>query len=205
MKTRQPPPSRSPQARPRSSGAPPGLNPNRPFGPEPPADSAPLVREIGAAAEYLRRCRHELAALGANELAKDRIPAASRELDDIIEDGGEFSSAIMTATERVMNAPELDPEAYRALVRETVTGIIVQCAFQDITAQRAKRIRGILDTIERRLARLATFVAIHDMPDIADFSAEALPLDVPQAGPAPRGQGNGQAEIDRILAAPAND
>ena len=167
-------------------------------------DGALLAREIGAAADYLRLCRQELATLGANELAKDRIPSAARELDDIIEDGSEFSHAIMTAAERVMEAPDDDPEAYRAIVREAITAIIMQCAFQDITAQRAQRVRGALDSIERRLARLATFLATRDMPDLVDFSTTESKAVEPKAGPAPRGQGNDQAGIDRILARSGN-
>ena len=101
-----------------------------------------------------------------------------------------------------MGASDDDPDAYRALVQEAITSIIVQCAFQDITAQRAKRIRGALDTIERRLSRLATFVATRDIPDIVDFSPpETTPVNV-TAGPAPRGEGNDQSGIDRILANP---
>lgn len=177
------------------------FNPNRPFASATDEARVPIVREIGAAADYLRCVRLELAALGANELAKDRIPAAGRELEDIIEDGGEFSNAIMSAVEDVTNAGEMEPDAFRALVAERMTTIIVQCAFQDITNQRAKRIRSILDLIERRLARLATFVATRDMPDIVDFSFEDAEAPTPpQAGPAPRGAGNAQDAIDRILA-----
>ncbi|WP_293856615.1 hypothetical protein [uncultured Alsobacter sp.] len=202
MKSRTTPPPRKPTSGTRPAGPAAATSPNRPSTADAPPDGALLVREIGAAADYLRRCRQELASLGANELAKDRIPAASRELDDIIGDGAEFSHAIMMAAERVMNASEDDPAAYRALVHEAITSIIVQCAFQDITAQRAQRVRGALDTIERRLARLATFVATREMPDIVDFSAPDATIVEPKAGPAPRGQGNDQASIDRILAGP---
>lgn len=166
------------------------------------SDGALLAREIGAAADYLQRCRQELSALGANELAKHCIPAATRELGDIIEDGAELSHAIMTAAERVMGASHQDIEAYRAFVQEAVTTILVQCAFHDIAAQRAQRIRGALDTIERRLSRLATFVATHDVPDIVDFSTPEATVVSQKAGPAPRGEGNDQAGIDRILATP---
>lgn len=197
------PPRRTTRAT-RSSVAAPSPDPQKSHTTEAAPDGALLVREIGAAADYLRRCRQELATLGANELAKDRIPSAARELDDIIEDGSEFSHAIMTAAERVMNAPDDDPAAYRTIVREAITTIIVQCAFQDITAQRAQRVRGALDTIERRLARLATFVATRDMPDIVDFSTAEPKVVESKAGPAPRGEGNDQAGIDRILARPEN-
>ena len=72
---------------------------------------APLMREIDAAADYLRFVRRELAALGANELAKGQIPAAAQELDYIIEDSAEVSNAIMTAAEQVMAARRRIPRS----------------------------------------------------------------------------------------------
>ncbi|MGL4442636.1 MAG: hypothetical protein ACRCU1_03355 [Alsobacter sp.] len=168
---------------------------------------APLMREIDAAADYLRYARRELAALGPNELAKGQIPAAALELDYIIEDCAEVSNAIMTAAEQVMAEPGTDPEAYRAFVAERMTTVIVQCAVQDISAQRAKRIQAVLGTIERRLARIATFVATRDMPEIVDFELEtpgSQPYS-PMIGPSPRGTGNDQDSIDRLLATPHGD
>jgi chemotaxis regulatin CheY-phosphate phosphatase CheZ len=82
--------------------------------------------------------------------------------------------------------------------------VIVQCAVQDISAQRAKRIQAVLATIERRLARIATFVATRDMPEIVDFEIEvpgSQPYS-PMIGPGPRGAGNDQESIDRLLAMP---
>jgi chemotaxis protein CheZ len=168
---------------------------------------APLMREIDAAADYLRYIRRELAALGANELAKGQIPAAAQELDYIIEDCAEVSNVIMTAAEQVMAERDMEPEAFRAFVAERMTTVILQCAVQDISAQRARRIQAVLATIERRLARIATFIATRDMPEIVDFEPE-LPGSEPyrpMIGPAPRGAGNDQESIDRLLALPHGD
>ena len=52
---------------------------------EPAGTRVPLMRELNAAADYLRFVRREVAQLGANEIAKDRLPAAIREVDYIIE------------------------------------------------------------------------------------------------------------------------
>lgn len=165
---------------------------------------APLMREINAAADYLRFVRRELSALGANELAKGQIPAATQELDFIIEDCGEVSNAIMTAAEQVMAERDLDADAFRAFVAERMTTVILQCAMQDIASQRARRIQAVLATIERRLARIATFAATRDLPEIVDFEPEDPRFDPPrpQIGPSPPGGGNDQDSIDRLLAAP---
>jgi chemotaxis protein CheZ len=159
---------------------------------------APLMREIGAAADYLRFVRREIASLGANELAKDQIPAALREIDLIITTSEDFSNAIMSAAEDVMSAQMADPQAYRAYVAEKMTSIIVQCAFQDLTAQRATRVRTTLASLERRLSRIASMIASRDMPSIVDF--EPGP-DAGVIGPAAPGEGNDQARIDALLAA----
>ena len=159
---------------------------------------APLMREIGAAADYLRFVRREIAALGSNELAKDQIPAALREIDLIITTSEDFSNAIMAAAEDVMAADMTDAQAYRAYVAEKMTAIIVQCAFQDLTAQRATRVRGTLATLERRLSRIASMIASRDMPSIVDF--EPGP-DAGGIGPAAPGEGNDQARVDALLAA----
>jgi chemotaxis protein CheZ len=162
------------------------------------AQRAPLMREIGAAADYLRFVRREIAALGSNELAKDQIHAALREIDYIITTSEDFSNAIMSAAEDVMAAQMTDPQAYRAYVAEKMTAIIVQCAFQDLTAQRATRVRGTLATLERRLSRIASMIASRDMPSIVDF--EPGP-DFAGIGPAAPGEGNDQARVDALLAA----
>lgn len=164
---------------------------------------APLMREINAASDYLRFVRRELAALGANELAKGQIPTAVQELDYIVEDSAEVSNVIMTAAEQVMAAREMPAEAFRDFVVEHMTTVILQCAVQDICAQRARRTQAVLRTIERRLARLATFVATRELPEIVDFEP-CDPAAVPRTviGPSRPGEGNDQAAVDRLLALP---
>jgi chemotaxis protein CheZ len=179
----------------------PARQPARPAASNPFADHglqrAPLMREIGAAADYLRFVRREIAALGSNELAKDQIPAALREIDYIIATSEDFSNAIMSAAEDVMAAQTSDPQAYRAYVAEKMTAIIVHCAFQDLTAQRATRVRTTLSTLERRLSRIASMIASRDVPSIVDFEPGR---ETGVIGPAPPGEGNDQARIDALLA-----
>ena len=170
---------------------------------DPPPARAPLMREIHAASDYLRFVRRELAALGANELAKGQIPAAIQELDYIVEDSAEVTDVVMTAAEDLMNARDMASDDFREFVIERMTTVILQCAVQDICAQRARRTQAVLGTIERRLARIATFVATRDLPEIVDFEPDDPAAPLRHAiGPSPHGEGNDQAAIDRLLALP---
>jgi chemotaxis protein CheZ len=166
---------------------------------EAPYPRTPLMREITAAADYLRFVRREIATLGSNELAKDLIPQALREIDYIISTSEDFSNGIMSLAEEVIAAPPMQPEDFRAYVADKMTEIIVQCAFQDLTAQRATRVRTVLSTLERRLSRIASMIGTRDVPHLVDFDPHG-PLDRLAIGPAAPGEGNDQAGIDALLA-----
>lgn len=159
----------------------------------------PLVRELNAAADYLRFLRQEVARLGADEIAKDRIPATIRELDCIIEGTERSSQSIMGAAEEVVAAAgAMDPAAYKAFVGEKMTAIFVACAFQDLARQRAQRIRSTMQTLERRLSRLATMVHTRTTPDLIDYAPIGADGFDP-IGPAAPGEGNDQQRVDEIF------
>lgn len=189
-----------------ASGAPPVFLParDRDLPDVPPDGRTPLVREIDAAADYLRYVRRELAALGANEMAKGQIPAALRELHDVMEDSTHLADAVMTAAEEVIAGPAQDAEVYRAFVAERMTAMMVQCAMQDVAAQRARRIQIVLQTMERRLARLATFVATREMPEIVDLDLET-PAEPADATSPALDRRNDQAAVDGLLAGRERD
>jgi chemotaxis protein CheZ len=165
---------------------------------EPAGSRAPLVRELNAAADYLRFVRMEVSQLGANEIAKDRLPAAIREVDYIVEGTEKSSNAIMTAAEEVIAAKDLDPAAYQAFVAEKMTAIFLACAFQDLTTQRARRIQSTLHTVERRLSRLASRLGTREIPNLVDF-APAAPDGLVADGPPAPGEGNDQQSVDHIF------
>lgn len=167
-------------------------------GSDPAVARAPLAREIHAAADYLRFLRRELGQLGANEIAKSRIPAAALELDAIIEETARSSNAIMTAAEQVMAARSLPPEQFQEVVAERMTAIFVACAFQDLVSQRAERVRATLRGLERRLSRVATVMGTRAMPDLVDYAGPdggSGAAGGPAASPP-----MAQEEIDRLLA-----
>jgi chemotaxis protein CheZ len=167
---------------------------------DPGTANTPLTREIGIAADYMRFLRQELSRLGPNEIAKDRLPAAARELGWIIQETGLSTNTIMTAAEEVMAAADMEAEAYRAFVADKMTAIFVACAFQDLAAQRGKRVQATLSTVERRMSRLATALGTRDVPDLVDFAAPPPVAPEPVGlGPSAPGQGNSQTQIDEIF------
>jgi len=172
--------------------------PHRPV--DPTTGNTPLAREIGLAADYMRFLRHELSRLGPNEVAKDRLPAAARELGWIIQETGLSTNTIMTAAEEVVAAADMDADAYRTFVADKMTAIFVACAFQDLAAQRGKRVQATLSTVERRMSRLATALGTRDVPDLVDFAAPPSVAPEPVGiGPSAPGHCNSQTQIDEIF------
>ncbi|WP_406856539.1 hypothetical protein ABEG18_02600 [Alsobacter sp. KACC 23698] len=165
---------------------------------EPAGTRAPLVRELNAAADYLRFVRKEIAQLGANEIAKERLPTAIREADYIIEGAERSANAIMSAAEEVIAAKDLDPAAYQAFVAEKMTAIFLACAFQDLTTQRTRRIQSTLHTLERRMSRLASKLGTREIPNLVDY-APADSGELVADGPAAPGEGNDQTTIDHMF------
>ncbi|PSC04600.1 hypothetical protein SLNSH_12530 [Alsobacter soli] len=164
---------------------------------EPAGSRSPIVRELNAAADYLRFLRQEIARLGADEIAKERIPVAIRELECIVDGTEKSSNAIMGAAEEVIAGAGMAPEAYKAFVAEKMTAIFVACAFQDLASQRARRIQSTLQTMERRLSRLATMVNTRHVPDLVDFTPAAD--EVSEIGPAFPDEANDQQRVDEIF------
>jgi chemotaxis protein CheZ len=150
--------------------------------------SAP--RPVRPAPDAMRRVSAQLAALRVGEFASERLPMARRELEAMLSQSLSSIEAIMTAAEHIMMTMADRPEGYETLVREKVTEIFVACAFQDITAQRGRRLNGILDSIEQRLSGLSAALAA---PGQQDDDEPAL------SGPALPGDGNDQAAVDALF------
>jgi chemotaxis protein CheZ len=168
-----------------------------PMGHDTASGTPPLLREIFGTSDYVRMLRREIAALGANELAKDAIPAARRELRMLVSQGADAANAIMTAAEQLADLPP-DSADYHVDVLATVAEIFAACAFQDLAAQRAARLEHILDTMERRAGRLAAAVGTREAPDLADLVAPVIRTGF-HDGPGQPGEGNDQSAIDAIL------
>ena len=151
----------------------------------------------------LRRIDAEIAALGPADIALRRIPAGQRTLQAMLAGSLAASEAILGEAEATLAAEIGDAAAYRAFVAERMAAILVACAFQDLTAQRAALVSDLLALIAHRTARFPAQVgapepAAAEPADAGAGRGSRLPR------PALPGEGNDQAGIDALLAVSAS-
>ena len=99
--------------------------------------------------------RAEIEALQFGEIKRTRIPAAGRELDEVVKATEAASNTIMECAEAVLSADAADPATFKAMVEEKMLIVFEACAFQDIAGQRISKVLDTLAHIEARVARLA--------------------------------------------------
>jgi chemotaxis protein CheZ len=161
-----------------------------------------VVRELAAIAAYIGHIKREIAALRANELYRDRIPTAHRELGGIVRTTASATNTIMTAAEEILGSDEASLECYRDRVESKLLEIFEACAFQDITGQRIEKVLDALVQVERRLGRFAHAVKVRDAAagsDPEDVRRHARREVLLVHGPAADGEGIAQADIDRMF------
>lgn len=123
------------------------------------------------------------------------IPGALAELDAI-------KHATENAANTVMSACEDLRTRLGVAAEKEMTCIIEACTFEDLTGQRATKIRNVLETIDAHAADIATILRAR----FADIEAEKPKQDITKqgdaslmTGPQLPGQGLSQAEIDALL------
>jgi chemotaxis protein CheZ len=151
---------------------------------------AAIYRELREIATYITTMKAEIGALQANDLKSQRIPAAGRELDLIVQSTADATNAIMECAEAIMAADASDAATYKAFVDEKMIVLFEACSFQDITGQRVRKVVDTLRQIEARVTRFASAVNARDVASFADEAerrreerAKALLLNGPQPEP----------------------
>jgi chemotaxis protein CheZ len=168
--------------------------------------SRKIYAELEALNRYIQSAKAEIAALRPDEVTDEYLPAASIELDAIVEATAEATNSIMDATEIMERvADKLEGEDQEALMDAT-TQIYEACGFQDITGQRIGKVVKALNEIETKVdALVAAFGSelrraernVEEKP----AEEEAMPADENLLnGPQVSGEGISQDEIDRLLA-----
>src|SRR3712207_8670026 len=109
---------------------------------------AAIYRELRDIATYITTMKEEIGALQANDMKSQRIPAAGRELDLIVQSTAEATNTIMECAEAIMAADASDASAYKAFVDEKMIVLFEACSFQDITGQRVRKVRSEEHTSE---------------------------------------------------------
>lgn len=175
--------------------------------------SRKIYAELEALNRYIQTAKIEIAALRPDEVTDEYLPAASIELDAIVDATAEATNSIMDATEIMERVADgLEGEAQESLMDAT-TKIYEACGFQDITGQRISKVVRALNEIETKVdALVAAFGS--ELKKVESQSAETgieegpVPLEEEPAlsdedllhGPQVSGGGISQDEIDRLLA-----
>jgi chemotaxis protein CheZ len=191
-----------PPAASRPVGAAPGGRPAQTARPSGTLDTRGIIHELAAVADYIKRIKVEIGALRANEICRDRLPEAHRELGGVVSTTASATHAIMGAAEDILANGDEPLERYRERVEGRMLEILEACSFQDITGQRINRVLEDLAQVERRLNRFADAVNARDAEDARDpeevirqARRDALLLH----GPQDVGVAIDQDEIDKLF------
>lgn len=168
------------------------------------ANEAALLAELEALGSEVARAKREVAALRVDDINASHIPAATDELDAVVEHTAAATNEILDACETLERlAPKLRASAHRDALGAAVTRIYEACSFQDITGQRIGKVVAALKAIESRVAAVtARFGAGSDAaspppdperPDLSEGQRLANGPQLPAAA-------SSQEEIDRLLA-----
>ena len=161
-----------------------------------------IVSVLAEIAGYIDKLRKEIGALQANDLHRERIPAAGQELDAVVRATESATNTIMECVEAVLESDATDPATYKAFIEERMTVIIEACSFQDLTGQRIAKVVETLQHIEARVARFARETKVDDAHGHTS-KQEAVEAKRKSKGlihgPASSAEANSQAEIDKLF------
>ena len=171
------------------------------------ANDQALYDELAALAKYIHDTKIEVAALRPDEVKEQYLPAATDELDAIVEATAEATNTIMDVVEDVEKVMgEVDAEASQKLMDAT-TRIYEACGFQDITGQRITKVVKALMHIEEKIdALVAAFgseierIKAEQPKTDANTNEDSMDDAKLLHGPQKDGEGQSQADIDALLA-----
>ncbi len=160
-----------------------------------------LYKELDDLATYIHNAKSEIAALCPGDIRYSHLPAATDQLDAIVEQTEKATNTILDAVEKIEEeAGKLDVPA----ITEQVTRIFEACGFQDLTGQRISKVVGTLKFIEERLDQLLDVFG----DELAGAREAAVQRDEDSSkddnrlldGPQLPEEANKQEEIDALLA-----
>lgn len=183
-------------------------------------DDASLYGRIGELAQFISNAKKELQQLNDGDLAEQKIPDASDQLDEVIRMTESATGRIMDGCESIENLhqrlrdqlvymdPPLDPDALAGIedclgeAQASIVSIFEACNFQDVTGQRIQKIVTVLKEVERKiLAMVLAFGLKRSEAELDDETKAGLQADADLLnGPSLEGSGLEQDQIDQILA-----
>jgi chemotaxis protein CheZ len=156
-----------------------------------------LVNVLEYLSSHIRATRSEIGALRSGSGNSQMFSTTTDELEEIVTETARATNRIMDAAEAVEKvASSLEPAPANALM-DAVTSIYEASAFQDITGQRITKIVRALQSLEEKLASLASAFGPLD---------ETAATDAPQGdaallnGPQMEKTAASQTDIDALFA-----
>jgi chemotaxis protein CheZ len=161
---------------------------------------AALLSELEALGREVKRAKSEIAALRVDDINHSHIPAATDELDAVVEHTAEATNEILDSCEKLEALQATLSGEAAETVAAAVTRIYEACSFQDITGQRIGKVVRTLDFIEERVvAMIQTWgtEAFAHLPHTFEVpvAEEAKLLNGPQL----QGKAISQADIDALF------
>lgn len=163
---------------------------------------AALLAELEALGREVARAKSEIAALRVEDINASHIPAATDELDAVVEHTARATNEILDSCETLEALqPQLSGAAAET-VAAAVTRIYEACSFQDITGQRIGKVVAALKAIERRVAAVTAAFARPEEAAPAEETQEDRRTEGERLanGPQLPAAATSQADIDRLLA-----
>lgn len=162
-----------------------------------------LYNEISALAQYIQTARDEIAAIRPDVVKSEHLPAATDELDAIVQSTADATNTIMDAAEIIEGiADSSEHEATGELVDAT-TRIYEACGFQDITGQRVNKVVAALKHIEKTIDDLISVIESGNRrpkPRQQTKGKKSKPSDEDLLnGPQLRAAANSQTDIDALM------
>jgi len=167
---------------------------------------SPLRHDLIEMAEAIAQTRKEIASMRPADQDDSRFTSATEELDAIVEATETATSAILEAAEDVQETAWLlrekgtDDEACDRLDARA-TDIYTACSFQDLTGQRTSKVVQVLAYLEKRVCSMIDIWGLDDIEIRHSENDDDRPDAHLLNGPALRGEGVDQDDVDNMLLA----
>ena len=172
--------------------------------PQQPAKNAHLRNDLIEMAEAISQTRSEIAAMRSADVEDCQFTTATEELGAIVEATEKATSDILEAAEDVqelawvLREKGTEDEACDRLDARA-TDIYTACSFQDVTGQRTSKVVNTLSFLENRVLAMIEIWGLEDV-DVRDRKDEEERNDSHLLnGPARKGEGVNQTEIDQMI------
>lgn len=116
-----------------------------------PSIDVSIREDLESLASFIQSTKREILDLRPEEISDEHLPAASVELDAIVDATERATNSIMEAAEQIEEFGDAVGGEMAEKVVVATTQIYEACSFQDITGQRISKVVGALRDIEAKI------------------------------------------------------